>query len=66
MPVTARRTSRVQAPLETYLKEINETALLTAADERELAGTDPVEGVDFFQRRNVARADLNGLETSGS
>ncbi len=34
--------------------------------ERELAGTDPVEGVDFFQRRNVARADLNGLETSGS
>ena len=30
--------SSVQTPLETYLREINETALLTAADEKELAG----------------------------
>ena len=29
--------SRVQNPLETYLKEINETALLTADEEKELA-----------------------------
>ncbi len=27
----------VQTPLETYLREINETALLTAQDEKDLA-----------------------------
>ena len=33
-----RKTSAaVQSPLETYLREINETALLSAAEERELA-----------------------------
>jgi RNA polymerase primary sigma factor len=40
MPTTTRRrlsTSRVQTPLETYLREINETALLTANEEKELA-----------------------------
>jgi len=38
MTTTTRKTSSaVQTPLETYLREINETALLTAADERELA-----------------------------
>ena len=38
MTTTQRKTSSaVQTPLETYLREINETALLTAADERELA-----------------------------
>jgi len=26
----------------------------------------PVEGVDFFQRRNVARADIDGVELSAS
>ncbi len=30
--------SAVQTPLETYLREINETALLSAADEQQLAG----------------------------
>ncbi len=34
---TRKSSSAVQTPLETYLREINETALLTAADERELA-----------------------------
>ena len=38
MPTTRRRqTSSVQSPLETYLREINETALLSADDEYELA-----------------------------
>ena len=39
MPATKKRAaaSNVQSPLETYLREINETALLTAQDERELA-----------------------------
>ena len=37
---TSRRsspTSSVQTPLETYLREINETALLNANEEKELA-----------------------------
>ncbi|MFN0196091.1 MAG: RNA polymerase sigma factor RpoD/SigA [Planctomycetaceae bacterium] len=39
MKTTARRriSSTVQNPLETYLREINETALLTANEEKELA-----------------------------
>ncbi|MFQ5731057.1 MAG: RNA polymerase sigma factor RpoD/SigA [Planctomycetaceae bacterium] len=32
-----RQSSSVQSPLETYLREINETALLTADEEKELA-----------------------------
>jgi len=34
--------------------------------ERQLVGTDPLEGVDFFQRRNVARATIDGVELSAS
>ena len=38
MPTTRQEsTSSVQTPLETYLREINETALLDANDEQELA-----------------------------
>lgn len=38
MPTTKRKaSSSVQTPLETYLREINETALLSARDEQELA-----------------------------
>lgn len=38
MKKTRRQTSAaVQSPLETYLREINETSLLSAADEQELA-----------------------------
>ncbi|MGC4002825.1 MAG: RNA polymerase sigma factor RpoD/SigA [Pirellulales bacterium] len=37
MPSVRRKTSSVQTPLETYLREINETALLTIRDEQDLA-----------------------------
>ena len=37
MPLFRSRKSAAQAPLETYLREINETPLLTAAQEKELA-----------------------------
>lgn len=55
---TRRRTSgsAVQSPLETYLREINETALLTAQDERELAGR-IAEG-DVQARDRMVRANL--------
>ncbi len=48
--------SAVQSPLETYLREINETSLLTAADERELA-TAIGEG-DMAARDRMVRANL--------
>jgi RNA polymerase primary sigma factor len=49
MATTRNRTSSaVQTPLETYLREINETALLTSGDERELA-------VQIGQGDNAAR-----------
>ena len=51
-----RTSSAVQTPLETYLREINETALLTAADERELA-TRIGEG-DLAARDRMVRANL--------
>ena len=40
MPTPPRRkkATAVQNPLETYLRDINETALLTADDEKRLAG----------------------------
>jgi RNA polymerase primary sigma factor len=61
LPVTTKNrrrasTSAVQSPLETYLREINETALLTAADERELA-TAIGEG-DMAARDRMVRANL--------
>lgn len=52
-----RKTSpAVQSPLETYLREINETALLNAAEERELA-TRIGEG-DVAARDRMVRANL--------
>ena len=51
-----RTSSAVQTPLETYLREINETALLTPADERELA-TRIGEG-DLAARDRMVRANL--------
>lgn len=48
--------SSVQTPLETYLREINETALLSAKDERELA-TAIGEG-DTRARDRMVRANL--------
>ena len=56
MPATARRTTRVQAPLETYLREINETDLLTAQQERELAFR--IEEGDLEARDWMVRANL--------
>jgi RNA polymerase primary sigma factor len=57
MPTTRRRsTSAVQTPLETYLREINETALLTARDEQELAGS--IGEGDSRARDRMVRANL--------
>jgi len=48
--------SSVQTPLETYLREINETALLSAADEHELA--DRIASGDVQARDRMVRANL--------
>lgn len=59
MPATKKRTStgsNVQSPLETYLREINETALLTADDERELAIR--IGEGDLAARDRMVRANL--------
>ena len=53
---TSRAKVSVQTPLETYLREINETALLSAEDERELA-TQIGEG-DMRARDRMVRANL--------
>lgn len=50
------RARAAQSPLETYLREINETALLTADDEAELAGR-IAEG-DAMARDRMVRANL--------
>lgn len=59
--IAPRRVSRksdgsLQTPLETYLREINETALLTAKDERELAAA--IEQGDVRARDRMVRANL--------
>jgi RNA polymerase primary sigma factor len=46
----------VQSPLETYLREINETSLLSAADEQELA--DLIAQGDAQARDRMVRANL--------
>lgn len=51
-----REASGLQSPLETYLREINETKLLTAAEEQELA-TRIGEG-DVRARDRMVRANL--------
>ncbi len=55
---TARRrlTSAVQTPLETYLREINETSLLSARDEQELATA--IGNGDIRARDRMVRANL--------
>jgi RNA polymerase primary sigma factor len=50
------RTDLVQSPLETYLREINETALLTADEEKSLArkiGVGDTEARDLMVRANL-------------
>jgi len=57
MPKTRRRPlASVQSPLETYLREINETSLLNAADEHDLAvaiGEGDVQARDRMVRANL-------------
>ncbi|REJ72118.1 MAG: RNA polymerase sigma factor RpoD/SigA [Planctomycetota bacterium] len=54
---TRRRISRsVQSPLETYLREINETALLTAEEEKELSYR--ISDGDQSARDRMVRANL--------
>src|SRR5262245_25486387 len=55
-PVRGRRTRPVQSPLETYLREINETPLLSAEEERALAYR-IAEG-DKEARDHLVRANL--------
>jgi len=57
MPIQRKKSGpSVQTPLETYLREINETALLSAHDERELAAA-IAEG-DVRARDRMVRANL--------
>jgi len=57
MPSPRRKSSSsVQTPLETYLREINETALLSGADERELAVA--IGKGDNRARDRMVRANL--------
>src|SRR6266851_8183551 len=50
------RTPTVQSPLETYLSGINETALLSADEEKLLAGR--IEEGDIAARDHMVRANL--------
>lgn len=59
MPSTTKKKrsgSSVQSPLETYLREINETALLSAAEEKELAIS--IGQGDTAARDRMVRANL--------
>jgi len=58
MHKTTRRrvTAAVQSPLETYLREINETALLTAEEEKELSHR--ISDGDHSARDRMVRANL--------
>ena len=59
MPMTTTRrrsSSSVQSPLETYLREINETALLTANEEKELSYA--IHDGDNAARDRMVRANL--------
>ncbi|QDV64485.1 RNA polymerase sigma factor SigA [Crateriforma conspicua] len=51
-----RRDSAAQSPLETYLREINETALLSAQDELDLA--EQIAQGDVMARDRMVRANL--------
>lgn len=52
----SRSGSRVQTPLETYLREINETALLTADEEKQLSRQ--ISAGDAAARDRMVRANL--------
>ena len=52
----SRSSSSLQTPLETYLREINETALLTAQEEKDLANQ--IAAGDVRARDRMVRANL--------
>jgi RNA polymerase primary sigma factor len=54
--IRRKSSAAVQSPLETYLREINETALLSADDERHLA--DGIARGDVQSRDRMVRANL--------
>ncbi|MEO8494738.1 MAG: RNA polymerase sigma factor RpoD/SigA [Planctomycetota bacterium] len=54
--VPRKRSDALQTPLETYLREINETALLSATDEQELAAL--IADGDVRARDRMVRANL--------
>jgi RNA polymerase primary sigma factor len=54
--IEAAEVGSVQTPLETYLREINETGLLSAEDEKELARL--IEEGDIRARDRMVRANL--------
>lgn len=54
--IARRRSTAVQTPLETYLREINETALLTANEEKELSYR--IADSDKEARDRMVRANL--------
>ena len=60
MPAATKKRSAagasVQTPLETYLREINETRLLTADEEKELAVA--IGNGDLAARDRMVRANL--------
>jgi RNA polymerase primary sigma factor len=56
MPSQRRKSASVQTPLETYLREINETALLSGNDEQELAVA--IGNGDIRARDRMVRANL--------
>jgi len=51
-----KKSAAVQNPLETYLRDINETALLTAEEERRLATS--IRSGDALARDHMVRANL--------
>ncbi|QDU96106.1 sigma-70 family RNA polymerase sigma factor [Lignipirellula cremea] len=55
-PVRSRKSDALQTPLETYLREINETSLLSAKEEQELAGQ--IADGDVRARDRMVRANL--------
>jgi RNA polymerase primary sigma factor len=56
LATSPRSTSRLQTPLETYLREINETALLTADEEKQLSRQ--ISAGDGAARDRMVRANL--------
>lgn len=56
MQATQKRSKAVQTPMETYLREINQTPLLTANEEKELAYR--IQAGDLEARDHMVRANL--------